>query len=160
VDWSLESGTIMDGGIRYVVLRADVLMGVARELGGSKPIDFVAALEESAFKQSRDSFEEYAAQGRFGTADFLSSASQIAGALGWGAWSVSDTESSARRVEVRDSPFAAGYGASAHPVCGAICGVLRAIALVGYGRPARVEEVHCAAQGTGDVCRFHIDLSG
>ena len=158
-DHDLDSGKITDGPIRYLMLRADVLMGVARELGDEHATTFVDALERAAFRQSRESFEQYAVQGRFGTDDFLVSSSQVAARLGWGTWSVRELDAQTRQVEVRDSPFAAGAGRSSYPVCGAIRGVLRAIALVGYGQEVEVREVSCAAQGKDPVCRFHIGLS-
>ena len=81
----------------------------------------------------------------------------MAARLGWGAWQVGKPGERGRWVEVRNSPFAAGHGPAGYPVCAAIRGVLRAIALVGYGEDSQVSELECAAQTGGPVCRFHIE---
>ena len=151
-------GTIAEGNIRYVMLRPDVLMGAARHLGPNREGEFLAALEASAFAHAQASFVAYRDAGRFGSADFLDSAGKVAADLGWGRWRVSTEPDGARSVHVENSPFAHGYGPSARPVCGLITGVLRAIALVGYGQSVAVEEVVCVAQGAKECC-FRLALT-
>ncbi|HVW69718.1 MAG TPA: 4-vinyl reductase [Steroidobacteraceae bacterium] len=150
------NGAISDGAIRYLMIRPDVLMGVAHELPPDQAQAFLRALERSAFRHSRESFERYRASGRFGTDDFLARTAAVAADLGWGAWVVAELGNGGRLIEVRNSPFVAGHGHSAYPVCAAISGVLRAIALVGYEQRSDVRETECAAQSGGPVCRFHI----
>lgn len=151
---NLETGEITDGHIRYLTIRADVLMGLAREWPNGDTQQFVAALARSALRYSRDSFETYKASNRFPEGDFLSSVAPVAAQLGWGSWRVTELEANRRRITVRNSPFASGFGRSSHPVCGAICGVLEAMGTVGYGRPVRVTEEVCAAQAGGSECIF------
>jgi hypothetical protein len=151
-----STGEITDGHIRYLTLRADVLMGGAHAMPDGRADEYLRALEESAFRHARDSFEEYRKSGRFHGENFLVGATGVAATLGWGVWTVTDLGSGNHRVTVRNSPFALGYGACRHPVCGPICGVLRAMVLVGYGRSAQVTEVACAAQGAGRECVFDI----
>lgn len=148
-----EEGQIVDGNVRYVLMRPDVLMGVSRHLGHGGEHDFLAALETSAFVHAQASFAAYRDDERFGRADFLASTCRVAGSLGWGVWSLTAEASGARIVRVDNSPFAAGYGAASRPVCSPITGVLRAIALVGYGHDVVVEELECAAQGANQ-CLF------
>jgi predicted hydrocarbon binding protein len=145
-------GTIADGNIRYVLMRPDVLMGAARHLGPNREGEFLAALEASAFAHAQASFAAYRDAERFGRADFLASTGKVAAELGWGRWRVSAEPDGTRSVYVDNSPFAAGFGASSRPVCGPITGVLRAIALVGYGQNVAVEEVACSAQGAKECC--------
>jgi predicted hydrocarbon binding protein len=152
----LNDGAISDGAIRYLMIRPDVLMGVAHELPQEQAREFFRALESSAFRHSRHSFERYRSSGRFAVDDFLRGVAGVAANLGWGAWRLEDLENGAREVQVRNSPFAAGYGGSVHPVCAAITGVLKAIVLVGYEQDADVKEVECASRSGGPACRFRI----
>lgn len=147
-----EAGAVYDGDLRYVLLRPDVLMGVAAKFGMEA---FVEAIEESAFLNARESFSTYRAQGRLDADHFLESTGTFAARLGWGAWSISQCDGPGIEVAVRNSPFAAGAGHSPVPVCGPISGVLRALHLIALGRDVGVEEMACAAQGAS-CCRFRI----
>jgi hypothetical protein len=158
--YNKEEGEISDDAIRYVLIRPDVLMGAAHQLPPGQALAFLNALEQSAFAHSRESFSQYKTTGRFGRGDFLLSAAEVAVTLGWGSWSVRATPGAGRDVQVRNSPFAQGFGRSDVPVCAPIRGVLRAIALVGYGDSAVVTETACAAQDGSQVCHFHLRLDG
>lgn len=149
------TGEIRDNEIRYLLIRPDVLMGVARELDSVSTSTFVAALAASAFRNAQESFSHYQAIQRFATRDFLEGTFEVAAALGWGRWSLVEDDGSMQMVEVVNSPFAAGFGRSQVPVCGTIAGVLRACMLVGQGTRAAVEEVACVAQGAA-TCRFQL----
>lgn len=152
------AGTIHDDQVRYVLIRPDVLMGVARELDGVAPQRFLAALEASVFRHVQASLAGYQQNGRLEDRDALASIVPIAGSLGWGAWTVRRQPDGASIVEVRGSPFAAGFGASPAPVCTPIRAVLRALTLASTGTESAVIEQHCCAQG-GEVCRFHVSPS-
>lgn len=149
------AGEFTDGNIRYLMMRADVLMGGAREMPEGRAVEYLRALEQSAFRHAHDSFVQYRDSGRF-QGDFLTGATGVSVTLGWGVWAVSDLGYGNHRVTVRNSPFAKGYGASPHPVCGPICGVLRAMVLVGYARQVQVTEQVCIAQGSSSECVFDV----
>jgi uncharacterized protein len=152
---NLQQGEILDGDIRYVLMRPDVLMGVAGRLSTHGGGDFFAALEASAFAHAQASFSAYRDSASFGAKDFLESSCDIGASLGWGLWTVEPEVSGTRIVHVTNSPFAYGHGPADRPVCSPITGVLRAITLVGYGEEMAVEETACAAQGAAR-CRFRM----
>ena len=58
-------------------------------------------------------------------------------------------------LTVRNSPFAAGYGASDVPVCHPIRGMLTAVGEMVLDRPVTVVETACAAMGAPE-CRFEV----
>lgn len=155
-----QNGEIRDGPIRYLMLRADVLMGIVSELPPDQSAAWLQAMERSAFLHARDSFQQYRSSGRFDGDDFLVRSADVAATLGWGKWTVTDLGGGSRLIRVRGSPFAAGHGSASHPVCAPISGVLRAIALVGYGQDAEVRERTCAAQGLGGECVFELRARG
>jgi len=157
--WDEQDGSISDNGIRYVLIRPDVLMGIAHELPSPDAARSLTALQASAFRRSRASFEQYRKEGRFNDSDLLAASLPMATYLGWGVWTFARTDSQSRVIEVRNSPFAAGYGASKTPVCAPIAGVLGAMALVASGTTVHVEELECSAQGF-EVCRFRVTGSG
>jgi predicted hydrocarbon binding protein len=145
-------GAIVDGSIRYMLIRPDVLMGVAHHLGQGREHEFLAALEASAFANAQASFAAYRDRQQFGREDFLASTCGVANTLGWGSWSLTEEADGVRVIRVNDSPFAAGYGSSPRAVCAPIKGVLRACAVVGYGKDVEVEETECVAQGNKQCC--------
>lgn len=147
----------MEDGIRYVLMRPDVLMGVARELGAGQIQAFLRALERSAFRHVQSSFDRYQEKQTLRGAEFIASTCEAARKLGWGEWSTAECDARSLTVEVKNSPFAAGFGASQCPVCGAIAGILRAAALHAYGAQSAVTELTCAAQGA-PACRFQIPV--
>jgi len=150
-----QPGEFSDGGIRYMLIRPDVLMGLARELVEVGPGVFLSALERSAFVNGMRSFERYRDQGRFEGTDALESTCNIAASLGWGEWVINRQPDGTRLIAVRNSPFAAGFGTSTIPVCAPIVGILKAVTVVFPGLGGQVEEITCCSQGA-DVCRFHL----
>lgn len=148
-------GAILDGSTRYVLMRPDVLMGTVKHLPTEMADSFFAAFEQSAFVNARASFQLYKDSGQFGSADFLEASADVANSLGWGRWSIERSENGVSKVQVENSPFAAGHGSAERVVCSPISGILRAIALVGYGQEMSVRETCCAAQGA-EHCSFEI----
>jgi hypothetical protein len=149
------SGEIFDDGIRYILIRPDVLMGVADSSGGIALNVFLKALENSAFRNVQDSFAQYRSDGRFSDTDVLDSTCRIAATLGWGLWTANRQEDGSTIVEVPNSPFAAGFGPSAEVVCAPIVGILKAVALAQSAAAQEVREVCCVARGD-TTCRFRI----
>lgn len=153
----LDSGVIADEGIRYLLIRADVLMGIAHHMPGVDPAMFLTALGESVFRHVQKSFSVYASDGRFDGANFLARTCEVAATLGWGSWVANQHPDGSRTIEVRNSPFASGFGPSPLPVCVPIVGVLRALSILIHGSELPVIETNCAAQGAG-TCKFRFGV--
>jgi uncharacterized protein len=153
ISYRPENGEIADEGIRYMLLRPDVLMGLAKELPGITAGQFLGALRKVACRNVQSSFAQYRRDGRFSGSDVLDSTCRIAASLGWGSWLVTSEQDGTVIVRVRNSPFAAGFGPSQGPVCAPIAGVLQAVAQVSQVAAAEIEEISCAAQGASE-CRF------
>jgi predicted hydrocarbon binding protein len=155
----LERGEIVELGVRYLMMRPDVLMGVAHELAPRESTLFLQALEQSAFRNAQASFRQYSLQNSIAAESLLAKYLEMAAHLGWGSWTIIPVRQASREVEVRNSPFAAGFGQSAIPVCSPIKGVLKAMMIVAYSASVEVREVTCAAQG-GRICRFTLENVG
>jgi predicted hydrocarbon binding protein len=160
VDPDPATGQIVTDGIRYMMIRPDVLMGVACELRGVSIQTFLEALERSAFRHVQASFAQYQAKQPRTGLDFIERVCEGAAQLGWGTWSALPNRDGSVTVEVHSSPFAAGFGSSQQPVCAAITGILRAAAVEAQGGLSPVTELVCAAQGRESVCRFEIPPPG
>lgn len=156
IEHDTDLGQITDGNIRYVLLRADVLMHIGDHLPQASAAVFLAALERSVSQRASGSFEHYRRSGASDLETMLQKGSDVARSLGWGRWHVSMHGRRAVSVIVENSPFAAGFGPSPQPVCGAICGALRAVFTVLGESDVLVEEQECSAQGAKH-CRFHVD---
>lgn len=148
-------GEILDNGVRYLLIRPDVLMGIANESAGIALKSFLKAFEASAFHNVQASFAQYRSDGRFSNVDILESTCTIAATLGWGLWTVIPQSDGSTIVEVSNSPFAAGVGSSDKVVCAPIVGILKAVSLAQCAPTPDVEEISCVARGE-HICRFHI----
>jgi len=146
-------GEIIDQGVRYLMMRPDVLMGIAHELPPQQAVHFLQALGKSVFRNAQASFQQYRTQGSLAPDQLLAKSFGAAAHLGWGHWTLERARDGSYQVEVRNSPFAAGFGSSPVPVCTAIAGALGGMLLVAYDLTIDVRESICAAQG-GPACRF------
>jgi predicted hydrocarbon binding protein len=147
-----QAGEITQGGIRYILMRPDVLMGIGEHTGAYR--DFVGAMAQSAFANAQKSFERYKQTGVFDGADPLARIAEMAAGLGWGAWAPQVLSERETLLRVTNSPFAAAHRAE-DPVCGPIVGVLRALYLTAQGEEVAVTETFCASQGHPH-CEFRI----
>jgi len=148
-----ETGEITQGGVRYLLMRPDVLMGIGACLGAYG--DFVGAMSQSAYANARQSFERYRDAGLFDGEEPLQQTCEIAATLGWGVWSPLRLSDREVLLLVRNSPFAQAAPRGSEPVCGPIVGVLRALYLAVEGEDVDVQETSCSAQGD-ELCRFQI----
>ena len=159
-------GAVLDGPRRYVLMRADVLMGLFANLEGTARTTALEALHRSVAAHGADSVRAYR---QTAGAEALPSLMEAAAAsLGWGRWQFdaddlaaidANTDDRAAgtarrlRLAVTDSPFAA-QAPHTGPSCHAIAGMLEALGGALFGAPVEAREMHCAAQGGDAVCRF------
>ncbi|MDE2150976.1 MAG: 4-vinyl reductase [Betaproteobacteria bacterium] len=164
----LEQGQILDQDRRYLMLRADVLMGLFAELEPAARAPALRALGRSVRRHGAGSVQAYArllaehhgasevSAAPAWAATAPSPAAQAlpgdmaraAAALGWGVWEF-EPDGQGLRLTVRNSPFAAaarGLGLHGEPVCQAIAGMAAALGQALWSVPADVNEC-CAAQG-------------
>ncbi len=150
------SGELRDGDTRYVMLREDSLMGLFRRLPAPARTDAFNAFAASVSEHGARSAARYRARaGESG--DLLATIAATAAQLGWGLWRFSRTEAGELQLEVKNSPFARGYGASSEAVCAPITGMLGAVASMVFDAPVEAEEDLCASAG-GALCRFSARL--
>lgn len=152
--FDLSEGQVLDGPRRYLIMRADVLMGAFAKLDPEPRRLALQAMGASVTDHGSDSVRAYLTE--VGADALLQTMVTASASLGWGVWSF-------RRLpdqlwlEVRNSPFAAGTPSSTDPVCTPIVGMLRAVAQALWSEPADVVEWVCACQGQAGVegiCRF------
>lgn len=142
----------MDGPRRYLMLRPEALMGVFRRLDPPARLQALQAFVDSVVEMGADSARAYQAMGGGSGEALAATVSASAPDLGWGVWRFSFTPGEVR-LEVHDSPFAAGYGPAPHPVCMPITGMVQAVAGMVLGCPASATETGCVAMGAPS-CRF------
>lgn len=150
------SGAIADGDRRYLMMRADVLMGMLHELPAELRCTVLAALAESARKHGGQSVRAYLEEGSL--AGLPHTVIEGAAAFGWGNWRFTPSQHEAT-LEVDNSPFAAGYGRADQPVCAPIRGIFHSLAQTVLGSAVQVVETRCAAQHAGP-CRFTARRAG
>ncbi|MCC6211856.1 MAG: hypothetical protein IT513_12520 [Burkholderiales bacterium] len=138
---------------RYLSLRADTLMGMFRRLPARARTQALAALAQATAEAGGDSARRYAATGARDAAVLLAKIEATAAELGWGEWQFGKRSATRLALEVRDSPFAAGYGAADIEVCAPIAGMLQAVAGMVLDTPCEARETACRARGA-TRCRF------
>lgn len=145
-------GELMDETRRYMLIRPEALMGLFRRLPEASRREAMQALADSIFEMGSDSARAYRALGADDPKGLADTVAATAPQLGWGVWSFA-FDSGAIRLTVENSPFAAGFGAAAEPVCTPILGMLRAVSSMILGTETEVRETGCRACGE-TTCRF------
>ena len=143
-------GQVLDESRRYVLLRADVLMGTFDALPDAARNEALRAFGRSVATYGADSIRAYAAAN--GTEALPAVMERAAASLGWGRWKL-DMERDALRLRVDNSPFAAASTRRSGPACHAIAGMLEGLAGVLWNGAVSAIETACAAQH-GDACHF------
>jgi predicted hydrocarbon binding protein len=153
-------GAVLDADRRYLLLRADVLMGMFAQLGDQARESALAALGRSVREHGAGSVRAYRdAAGAQALPSMLESA---AASLGWGRWRFDvarlNDAAPSLTLAVVDSPFAANAPPGTTRCCHAIGGMLEALGDALWSRPASARETRCAAAGATD-CRFVVTPS-
>jgi predicted hydrocarbon binding protein len=154
-----SQGQVLDADRRYVLLRADVLMGLFDLLPGDARDQALAAFAESVFRFGSGSVRAYADPADPGSHKLFAAVAQGAASLGWGVWTFELSDRSCQ-LTVVNSPFAAA-SKTPRPACSPILGMLRAVCEHAWKVECVAEEVECCAAAVpqyvgheGQVCRF------
>lgn len=153
LNWDTASGQILDADRRYVMMRADVLMGLFTALPAADRQRAFESLRASVRNRGGASARAYRASGTADTEAFLQVMAESAADLGWGVWRFDWTPAEALTLTVHNSPFASAAGSSDAPVCHAIAGMLEAVTALVLGKAASVHETQCACMGASQ-CVF------
>jgi predicted hydrocarbon binding protein len=148
-------GELRAGEARYLLLRADSLMGTIERLPGPARRQALAALCDAVAAAGRHSVEAYVAAGAATAEDLLRMVETAAAVLGWGRWTFTraGVTTDDLHLLVVNSPFAAAAVPSPEPVCAAVAGMLQAVAGLIFAGPVAAEETSCAATGHA-ACHF------
>ncbi|WP_454874667.1 V4R domain-containing protein [Paraburkholderia xenovorans] len=153
-------GEVRDQNRRYLLMRPDVLMGMLLRLSDPVRTEALTALAESTAingKRSIVAYMESIAQGD--ALALLSTVRQTSPDLGWGCWDFVQEERQLT-LTVLNSPFAAGYGNAAFPVCAPITGMFKTIAEIVLGGQVHVVETVCSAMTGNSSCTFVANRAG
>ena len=145
--WDTASGQILDGDRRYLMMRADVLMGLFATLPAVERQRALESLRASVRHHGGASARAYQAGGTGDTDTFLQVMVESAADLGWGVWHFDRSPATGLTLTVRNSPFASGTEPGDAPVCHAIAGMLEAVTALVLGSATNVRETQCAGMG-------------
>lgn len=141
-------GSIRHGDIRYVLIRADGLMGAfAGESAGSRLQD----LCESVYRYGRHSLARYFADSGGDVEATIKIIEARAAQMGWGLWRIAWTGSRQLTLRIDNSPFA--ITRSTTPQCAPAVGMFRAVAELALGGTVYLRETGCVACGA-PACEF------
>lgn len=151
--WDEPAGAILDADRRYVMLRADVLMGLFAGLPPAQRAQALDSLQASVRINGGASARAYQASGAGDVASFLQVMAESAADLGWGVWRFAPGNAATPTLTVFSSPFAMASSGSDQPVCHAIAGMLEAVSALVTGKPTTFRETRCASMGA-PCCEF------
>ncbi|WP_460274200.1 V4R domain-containing protein [Celeribacter sp. ULVN23_4] len=155
-----EKGEMRDGGIRYLMMRPDVLMGMFARLPDAARAEALTALTASVAENGGKSVKAYRDSGAVDPAAMMKTIADTSGELGWGVWSFETVSPERIDITVTNSPFADGIGHSDKPVCAPIKGMLTAIGPLLLNCDAvEAVEISCHAQTGKGPCRFTLKRS-
>lgn len=155
--YDAAAGTYHDSGMRYIFIKPEAFMGIALEMPEDQRPAVFEAMIRTVIRNGGKSAQAYRAAGAADPQALLGVIRETAGQLGWGRWETALSDG-ALVVTVRDSPFAAGYGASGVPVCAPITGMLTAVSGMIWDAPTVVQERACAAMGAA-ACVFEARIA-
>ena len=141
------------GGIRYMMIRPDALMGLFHRLGAQDRNVALHALADSVFEHGGKSAASYAGSGHGAALQLIARIEEIAPQIGWGQWQIT-LRDDGLDLEVENAPFVAGYGTADQTVCAPIRGMLAAITKQIFNSDAVVTEPRCAAVVGSGPCHF------
>lgn len=153
-----EPGQLLYKDVRYVLIRPEVLAGLQKqieaELGLEKCAQILIAAGNVGGAKSSQRYKEV-----FGYSDrqIVEFMCNMGSQIGWGSFRLAslDIANGELIVEVKDSPFAAAYGAATHSVCHLIRGVMGGMGAGIFGGEVTSAESACVAKGDAR-CRFEI----
>ena len=153
--WHAAEGSWTDGPARYLMLRADTLMGMFRRLPPEARQSALDAIAAATVEAGGESLRRYRDAAGLTAAELAPMIERTAAELGWGRLEIALGEGMIA-MTVHHSPFALAAAPADGPVCAPLAGILSAFAAIALGRPARAREVACAATGT-ECCRFEVE---
>ena len=161
--FDLPGGQVLDGDRRYVLMRADVLMGMFELMPPDIRPQALQACSASVAKYGIDSVRAYQRMANLDASQLFETVGAGAASLGWGSWTFEVHDRSCR-LTVMNSPFAAAARGMGHAVCAPIVGMLEAVCTVAWGGPCTAREIHCSHCDTSQagpghrLCTFEASL--
>jgi uncharacterized protein len=152
-----DAGQVLDQDRRYVLMRADVLMGLFAALPEPDRQRAMEALGQSVWRHGADSVKAYASQPGCTPDMLLHTMQSSAASLGWGRWAFEEAPGGLR-LQVSNSPFAAMASFHDRPACSAIVGMLQALGEALWRAPVQVCETRCAAMSEPAACTCQFDM--
>ena len=150
---------MLDANRRYVLMRADVLMGIFELLPQAASRQALEALTRSVATYAGDSVRAYDDPADPASLQLFDAVAQGASSLGWGVWQF-DLGARSCRLTVRNSPFAAAFRKMGAPACAPIVGMMQAVCSHAWKQDCVAVEVECSAcaaaghASSEDLCRF------
>jgi len=151
LSWQAQPGRIMDGAVRYMMIRPDALMDAVMRLSVDARGEMLMALFSSVREFGGRSASNY---NQTATRPLIEVVAETAPDLGWGLWQV-ERDGDTVSVTVTDSPFTVVAEPSDVPLCAPITGMLSAVGAIMGAASTVAEETVCAARDGGHVCQFH-----
>jgi predicted hydrocarbon binding protein len=143
-------GQVLDANRRYVLMRADVLMGMFAFLPQQASREALAALARSVETHGSDSVRAYADPADPASLQLFETVARGASSLGWGVWKF-DVGQESCRLTVRNSPFAHAFRRMGAPACAPIVGMMQAVCTHAWKHGCVAVEVECSACAAGDL---------
>lgn len=156
--YDIANGQVLDSDRRYVLLRADVLMGIFEGLSPGASQDAMNAFRDSVSRYGSASVRAYKNPADTDGSQLLSTVAAGAASLGWGRWEI-ESDGDTCRLRVHNSPFAQAHLAQ-EKACAPIVGMFSAVCSHVWQERVLARELRCfacespSARAATGVCMF------
>lgn len=152
-----EKGGLFFQGVRYLLIRPEVLITFQKEIEKEFPEKAEKILFKSGFQGGMLSSKKFKEVFQLSDEETIRFMMEMGGQIGWGRFKLIRFDPLLHQLSLKVyfSPFAETYGKSEKSVCHFIRGVMAGLAFTIFHKEVHAEEIECLAKGDS-FCRFEI----
>lgn len=152
-----DKGGLYFQGIRYLLIRPEVLVTFQKEIEKEFPEKAETILFQSGFQGGMLSSKKFKELFQFSDEETIRFMMEMGGQIGWGRFELVKFDPLLLQLSLKVyfSPFAEAYGKSKKSICHFIRGVMGGMAFTIFRKEICAEEINCLAKGD-PFCRFEI----
>jgi predicted hydrocarbon binding protein len=161
LNFDADTGTLSLQSARYVLMPPALLVEIQKSLENSLGHEVAEVFSQSASIEGAALASRFRDVFGYPPEQVISTVAFVLTESGFGlvACEMMNLEGRELVFKILECPFADAYGPSTQPVCHAVLGVLRGVAMTIFESETSGLEVQCAAKGD-TCCRFVVSASG
>lgn len=157
LDFDEGKGGLFFQGVRYLLIRPEVLVTFQKEIERELPEKAERILFRSGFQGGMLSSKRFKEIYELSDEETVGFMLEMGGQIGWGRFELVrfDPINLCLSLKVYSSPFAEAYGKSEKGICHFTRGVMAGLAFTIFHKEIQGEEIHCLSKGD-PFCKFEL----